>query len=162
MKILWVKTDPLFPLNKGGRIRSYNMLAGMAQTVDVDYLCYGTEDLRDDYSEKMNQMFHRFITVPRNHEESMGLKYLKKLASAHLIGKPFTLYNYYLPLFKKRLQELVYNGHYDAIVCDFLAPALNFDKLLRSRSVLFQHNVEHVLWARQYKQEKRKYDNYFK
>ena len=156
VKILWVKTDPLFPLNKGGRIRSYNMLAAMARKIDVDYLCYATMDSIDDHFEKMNEMFHRFITVPRNHEETIGWNYLKKLAIAHLKRKPFTLYNYYLPIFKKKLQDIVINTQYDAIVCDFLAPALNFNRVLRKRATLFQHNVEHVLWERQYKQEKRK------
>jgi hypothetical protein len=35
---------------------------------------------------------------------------------------------------------------FDSVVCDFLVPAVNFDDL--SQCVLFQHNVETIIWQR--------------
>ena len=42
--------------------------------------------------------------------------------------------------------NLVRSERFDAVVCDFLTPAINFDTL--EHVVLFQHNVESVIWER--------------
>ena len=35
-RLLWVKTDPMLPLDKGGKIRSFNTLRHIADKVAVD------------------------------------------------------------------------------------------------------------------------------
>ena len=39
MRILWIKTELLHPLDKGGRIRSYQMLRSLSRQHHVTYLC---------------------------------------------------------------------------------------------------------------------------
>lgn len=156
-RILWVKTDAMLPLDKGGKIRSYNMLTHISRDVDVDYLCYAANDLRADDRKLLNNLFYSFYEVPANHQEQIGWKYIKNLAIAHVTAKPFTLYNYYQRRFENKLNKFVAENTYKAVICDFLAPALNFRPNLRKKAVLFQHNVEHVLWERQSSQETRKF-----
>ena len=44
------------------------------------------------------------------------------------------------------LERLMREEHYDAAVCDFLVTAINFPAL--EQAVLFEHNVETVIWQR--------------
>jgi glycosyltransferase involved in cell wall biosynthesis len=44
---------------------------------------------------------------------------------------------------------LLASGSFDVAVCDFLAPAGNFDSSTRVPVVIFEHNVEAILWRRQ-------------
>ena len=43
MKILWVKSGPLYPLNTGGRKRTHAMLVELARSHEVTYLANLTE-----------------------------------------------------------------------------------------------------------------------
>ena len=45
--------------------------------------------------------------------------------------------------------ELDASGRFDLILCDFLTPAINFEHdQLRTKAILFQHNVEAQIWKR--------------
>jgi len=39
MRILWIKTELLHPVDKGGRIRTYHMLRSLSRRHDVTYVC---------------------------------------------------------------------------------------------------------------------------
>ena len=39
MHILWIKTELLHPVDKGGKIRTYQMLRALAKDHQVTYLC---------------------------------------------------------------------------------------------------------------------------
>ena len=154
-KLLWVKTDAMLPLDKGGKIRSFNMLKHIAGKAAVDYLCFASGTLGPDDRERLTRMFHAFHEVPPADPERMNWKYLANLVLAHAVGQPFTLYNYHRKQMAGKIEELCQRNSYDALICDFLGPALNFAPAARKKAVLFQHNVEHVLWERQAQQEKR-------
>ena len=44
--------------------------------------------------------------------------------------------------------ELLRRGRFDAVVCDFLLPAVNLPRALPCPSILFTHNVEAEIWRR--------------
>jgi glycosyltransferase involved in cell wall biosynthesis len=48
----------------------------------------------------------------------------------------------------ERLRALCAKGDVDVVVCDFLAPSLNVPNDLGVPTVLFQHNVEAMIWER--------------
>src|SRR6202030_3308386 len=48
----------------------------------------------------------------------------------------------------KKIEQLIRHGIFGAVVCDFLAPSLTFPRKLWGQTILFQHNVETVLWDR--------------
>ena len=47
---------------------------------------------------------------------------------------------------RRRVTQLRAQEGYDRVFCDFLAPAPNFESL--DDVVLFQHNVEMMIWRR--------------
>jgi glycosyltransferase involved in cell wall biosynthesis len=51
---------------------------------------------------------------------------------------------------RKEIRERARAGKFDLVVCDFLAPAANVPFDLECPTVLFQHNVEAMIWKRHY------------
>jgi glycosyltransferase involved in cell wall biosynthesis len=49
-----------------------------------------------------------------------------------------------------QIEVLVNRGNIDVLVCDFLMPAINVPDSLPCATVLFQHNVEAMIWKRHF------------
>ena len=52
MHILWIKTELLHPVDKGGRIRTYQMLRALRQQHQVTYLTLDDGSAAPDAAEK--------------------------------------------------------------------------------------------------------------
>src|ERR1044072_2341957 len=51
---------------------------------------------------------------------------------------------------RKQISERVNSGTFDVVICDFLAPAINAPRDLSCPTILFQHNVEAMIWKRHF------------
>ena len=105
-KLLWVKTDAMLPLDKGGKIRSFNMLKHICDKASVDYLCFASAGLGRADRELLTGMFHAFWEVPPADPDRKALKYLFRLFQAHALCKPFTLFNYQRKHMEQKIHEL--------------------------------------------------------
>jgi glycosyltransferase involved in cell wall biosynthesis len=61
---------------------------------------------------------------------------------------PYAIAKYESAEMRRRIVELTQANAYDVVVCDFLAPAVNLPRKLPCPTVLFQHNVEAMIWKR--------------
>jgi len=149
MKILWVKAGKLLPVDTGGKIRSYNLLRELAARHEVVLLSYygGARDRL--YEAQIEEHLPGAVTVHTGAPEAsafrQGLDYLRRVpASAPYAVTKFT---------SKRVRQLINDWmvtrRFDIAVCDFLSASLNFPRVLKTPTVLFQHNVESALWERQ-------------
>ena len=71
--------------------------------------------------------------------------------AAQLVGNlfssmPLSLSRYHSAGMRKQIAAVMNEFRFDSIVCDFLSPAPNFESL--DNCVLFQHNVETMIWRR--------------
>ncbi len=147
MKVLWVKAGKLLPVDTGGKIRSYNILRHLARNHDVTLLSYygGQPDPLYE-SEIARQMPGALCICTKNPENARArsLDYLLRVFSpAPYAVSQFTHYRV-----RQTVMQWLSDGRCDVAVCDFLAASLNFPKVLTVPSVLFQHNVETILWRR--------------
>ena len=69
-----------------------------------------------------------------------------ELAVGLLSPLPVAVKRWKSAVMRAGIDEVSAGERFDAIVCDFLAPAPNFSTL--DRCVLFQHNVETMIWRR--------------
>ncbi len=153
MRILWVKPGKLLPLNTGGQLRTYNILRKLAVTHELTYLsCYGGP--RDaDYETAIVDHIPGTVCVSRagsaDTPAARYIEYLRLLTwkAPHAVSK-FTARQT-----QTIIQEWMSERKFDVAVCDFLASALNFPAALSTPTVLFQHNVETVLWKRKAEHE---------
>lgn len=148
MRILWAKAGKILPVDTGGKIRSINILRQLARRHEVTYLSWYGGPPDPAYDEALRAEFPGAITVAGAWPEGIagqGLKYAAGFAG----GEPFAVRKFTHPAVAARVQDLYARGGLDVGICDFLSATGNFPARLTRPSVLFQHNVESALWARQ-------------
>lgn len=138
----------LHPVDKGGKIRTYNMLRELKRHHHVTYLTLddGTADVaaRDDAL----QYCHELVCVPHNPGEKFTSRFYLELAGNLFARLPYAIRKYQSTHLQKEIRERTRSGKIDLVVCDFLAPAGNVPSDLDCPTVLFQHNVEAMIWRR--------------
>ncbi len=145
MRILWVKAGKLLPVDTGGKIRSYNLLRQLDARHELVLLSY-YGDARDlDYERAIRQHFSRAETIYTGVPSTSALHYAAHVASP----APYAVTKFASPAVRETVTGWLNDGRFDVAVCDFLSASLNFPRTFAAPCVLFQHNVESVLWRRQ-------------
>ncbi|MEP6763184.1 MAG: glycosyltransferase [Gemmatimonadaceae bacterium] len=147
MRILWLKTELLHPVDKGGRIRTYNMLKELCRDHHVTYLTLDDGNAATDAVEMASEYCHELVRVPFATASKRSFQFFAELAANAVSSLPYAVSKYKSPEMERAIVDAVRKG-YDIIVCDFLFPSLNVPQGLGIPTVLFQHNVEAVIWER--------------
>ncbi len=148
MRILWLKSDLLLPLDKGGKLRTWHLMRHLAQRHAITYLAFKEPGQPAADVDGMHQVAARVETVTRS-EPAKGTVRFYADAAMHLVDRlPYAVGKYRSREFKQRLNALLETGDFDLIVCDFLFPAVNLPKRLPCPAVIFTHNVESEIWRR--------------
>jgi polysaccharide biosynthesis protein PslH len=149
MRILWVKSGGLVPLDHGGKIRSFHLAKVLANCHDVTLFTFDQPTNEDAHTELQN-IFSRVIFTPlkvpgqRSPREYMA--YARNLLSL----RPYSERKYCQPHIARKLHEHLSQESYEIIVCDFLLTAGVIPWDLPGFRVLFTHNVEAQIWKRQF------------
>jgi len=148
MKILWVKTNLLHPLDSGGTIRTFQLLRQLRREHTITYLTLQNGE-ESDAAARASEYCNRLVTVPWPGAPRRGSwRFLVQAVRNLFSTLPLPLHRYHVPALRRTLDELVSTETFDVVVCDFLFPALHFDVVHDTPTVLFQHNVESVIWER--------------
>jgi glycosyltransferase involved in cell wall biosynthesis len=148
MKILWVKAGKLLPVDTGGKIRSYNILRELAARHQVTLLSYYGGRRDESYERDLKQHFTGAVTVYTAAPDTtlkQGLDYLRRLPQR----APYAVSKFSSRDVRRLLKAWLSEARFDVAVCDFLSVSLDFPHVLETPTVLFQHNVESILWQRQ-------------
>ena len=147
MRILWLKSDLLLPLDKGGKLRTWHLMRHLARRHEITYLSFATADERAQ-NEGMREVAARVETVPRIDPPKRSVRFYAAAARYAADPLPYAVARYRSRPFAARLTQLLREQPFDLIVCDFLFPAVNLPASLPCASVLFTHNVESEIWRR--------------
>ena len=148
MHILWLKTELLHPVDKGGRIRTYQMLRALRREHQVTYLAL--DDGRPDAEpvHLSREYCDRLVRVPFKPTPKGTAAFWRDLAANVVSPLPYAVAKYRAAEMTREIREIVAKGDVDLVVCDFLFPAINVPDGLPCPVVLFQHNVEASIWRR--------------
>ncbi len=145
MKILWVSSSFLHPTNRGGQIRTLEMLRRLHRRHEIHYAA-----LADPGEPEGVARAGEYSTRVFPFEFRPGSKGSPRFAAEVLAGVvsrlPVAISRWRHPEMRRSVGHLLRDGNYDCVVCDFLVTAVNLPSL--DRAVLFQHNVESVIWQR--------------
>ena len=147
MHILWLKTELLHPVDKGGRIRTYNMLRALRREHRVTYLTLDDGTAAPDAAERALEYCHELVRVPFATAPKRSARFFAELAANLVSPLPYAVAKYRSPAMCDAVTRAVRAGA-DVVVCDFLFPSLNVPDGLGAPTVLFQHNVEAMIWER--------------
>jgi polysaccharide biosynthesis protein PslH len=146
MRILWIKTELLHPIDKGGRIRTYQMLRALSRRHQVTYLCLDDGSAAPDALERAREYAQEVVVVPFRPPLKSGIGFLFSLLRNLFSPLPYAVARYRSPALCEQIGRLA--AAMDLIVCDFLFPSLNVPDGLPAPAVLFEHNVEAMIWER--------------
>ncbi len=150
MRILWLKTELLHPVDKGGKIRTYHMLKELRRSHHVTYLTLDDGGAGADAGGRAAEYCHELVRVPHRTRAKFTAGFYAELAQNVVTPLPYFIKKYESPGMRRELLERVGRGGFDVVVCDFLMPAVNVPARLPCATVLFQHNIEAMIWRRHY------------
>ena len=150
MHILWLKTELLHPVDKGGKIRTYNMLKELKRDHRISYLTLDDGTAGAPEREAAREYCNELVCVPHQHREKFTPGFYSELLFNLASPLPYAIKKYESALMRKEISKRASAGDCDLVVCDFLAPAANVPHDLACPTVLFQHNVEAMIWKRHY------------
>lgn len=150
MKILWLKSELLHPVDKGGKIRTYQMLKHLKKYHDVTYLSLVNQEDSIESFERSYEYCDRLVTVPWSASQRLSAKFYRDLAFNFFSPLPFAIEKYRSPQMQRTIEREISQSDFDVVVCDFLVPSINLTPDCATATVLFQHNVESLIWQRHY------------
>ncbi len=154
MRFLWLKTELLHPVDKGGKIRTYNMLRELKREHRVTYIALDDGSADGDARAHATEYCHQLICVPHDTRPKFSPGFYGELASNLLSPLPYFMKKYKSTGMRRAIEQQLGEEKFDVLVCDFLQPSINVPASLSIPTVLFQHNVEAMIWKRHYEVQK--------
>lgn len=148
VRILWIKTELLHPVNKGGRIRTYQMLRALKAQHDITYVALHDKDQSDPALEQATEYCNTVVRIPHVQPIRSQLKYWTDLVQSLTSSLPFAVWRYKSAELTNWLNQNATPDKFDIVIVDFLAPAAGVPDSLRVPVMLFEHNVETEIWRR--------------
>lgn len=145
MRILWVKADFLHPTTRGGQIRTLETLKRLHARHEIHYIGYENPN-QPEGLQRAREYCTRAYPVPLDVPPRASLRFAFQWLDNLSSSMPLSLSRYQTAAMREKIAALLKELRFDSVVCDFLSPAPNFDDL--SQCVLFQHNVETMIWRR--------------
>jgi glycosyltransferase involved in cell wall biosynthesis len=151
VRILWLKTELLHPVDKGGKIRTYHMLKELKrQGHEITYLTLDDGTAAADATERAVEYCDRLLTVPHHTRAKFSAGFYAELALNLASPLPYFMRKYKSEAMRREIIGLDGRERFDVLVCDFLQPSVNVPARVKLPTVLFQHNVEAMIWKRHY------------
>jgi sugar transferase (PEP-CTERM/EpsH1 system associated) len=148
VRILWLKTELLHPVDKGGKIRTYQMLKHLKREHHVTYLTLDDGTADTEARERAAEYCQELVPVPHRTREKFSAAFYAELAANLVSPSPYALKKYESPAMRREIEARAGAGDVDVLVCDFLTPAVNMPLRPPCATLLFQHNVEALIWRR--------------
>jgi glycosyltransferase involved in cell wall biosynthesis len=150
MKILWLKTELLHPVDKGGKIRTYHLLKQLKAHHHITYLTLDDGAAPPDAAENAREYCHELIRIPHSTRAKFSAAFYAELVANMTSSLPYAIRKYKSDAMTRAISDATSKANFDVVICDFLAPAVNLPRDLQTPVVLFQHNVEAEIWRRHY------------
>jgi glycosyltransferase involved in cell wall biosynthesis len=148
MRILWVKVGGLWPLNTGGRIRSFHLLSELSCRHEVTLLT--THGPGDDLKGLADQLPHckRIVSFPCNVPKQGTVRFAAALIRSWFSKLSVDLWKWRIPAVRDEVSRLMSSQAVDLCVADFLYAVPNVPLGGPVPVVFFEHNVEYVIRKR--------------
>jgi sugar transferase (PEP-CTERM/EpsH1 system associated) len=148
MKLLWLNAGLLLPLDKGGKLRTWHVMRHLAARHDITYVSF--EDSTQTEADRlwMREVCSRLETVPRTDAAKGTWRFYADAARYLVDPVPYAVAKYRSAAYRAKIEALLAEERYDAVVCDFLPPVVNLPVRLPCPAIVFTHNVEAEIWRR--------------
>lgn len=148
MRILWVKMGGLWPPTSGGRTRSLKIVTELSKRHEVTVVTtHGADDDPDGLVEALPRC-HRVVSLPYQVPKRGDLLFPLAVARSWMSRDPVDLWKWRVGGVRDCVRGLIQAGRVDLCVADFLFAVNNVPLRQSVPVVLFEHNVEYLIWKR--------------
>jgi sugar transferase (PEP-CTERM/EpsH1 system associated) len=148
MRILWVKVDGLWPLNTGGKLRSFHIIAELSRRHRVTVAAaHGPDDDPDGLRTALAGC-ERVISLPYAAPKRGSTRFARALVRSWLSPLPVHIRKWRSVALRSEIARLLAAEPFDLCVADFLITTPNVPLDGPVPTILFAHNVEHMIWQR--------------
>jgi glycosyltransferase involved in cell wall biosynthesis len=148
LRILWVKVGGLWPLNTGGRLRSFHIISELSRHHAVTVLTtHEPEEDGNALAQHLPRCWN-VTSVPHALAKRGGIGFLWALMRSWLTPLPVSVYKCRNAALAAEVVRESADGHFDLCVADFLYAVPNVALDGTTPVVLFEHNVEYMIWQR--------------
>lgn len=147
MRILWVKPGGLWPPTAGSRLRSFHILAELSRRQRVTVLTtHGPDEEGEALSRHLPEC--EVVSYPYAAPKQGSAGFVRALARSWLSPLPVDLWRWQVPELRAAVAARLAAGGVDICLADFLVSVPNLPREPAAPVVLFEHNVEHMIWLR--------------
>jgi polysaccharide biosynthesis protein PslH len=148
LRIMWVKIGGLWPLTSGGRLRSYHTLVQLARRHHVTVVT--THDPQEAGAEPASwaRAGIEVFSTPFAPIKRGTVGFARALARSYLSGLPVDLWKVQVPGVRITAERLLEQDAADVCIVDFLSAMPNVPDRIGRPLILFEHNVESLIWKR--------------
>lgn len=148
MRILWVKVGGLWPLHTGGRIRSFQTLRELSQRHAIHLVT--THGLSDDAAGLRAALpaCEAVTSIPHAPGKRGSAAFAAAVGRSWLSPLPVDLWRWRIPAVRDAVAQALATERFDLCVADFLTAVPNVPSPAPVPVLLFEHNVEHLIWRR--------------
>lgn len=148
MRMLWVKIGGLWPPNSGGRLRSYNLIRELSIEHDVTVLTTCESGTVGNELRQRLPDCREIVEVPHRTIKHKDHGFPLVLLKSWFTGRPVDIERCRVPELAAEAREHMDSGNYDLCIADFLCALPNVTSVGTAPVVLFEHNVEYMIWKR--------------
>ena len=154
LRMLWVKVGGLWPPNTGGRLRSLHMIAELSQRHRVELLT--THHPADEPAKLVARLpaCERIDSIPYALPKQGTTRFALAVARSWASPYPADLWRWRIPTVRAHIRQRMMEG-IDLCVADLLVAMPNLPARASTPVVLFEHNVEYMIWKRLHEVERR-------
>lgn len=148
MRILWVKIGGLWPLNSGGRLRSFNLLRELSGEHAITVVTTREKDCPPGTLRRQLPACREIIEIPYRPVKRGDTRFPFVVAKSWVTGMPIDMQRARVPELGATVESRLETGGFDLCLADFLCALPNIPLDGDVPVVLFEHNVEHMIWKR--------------
>jgi len=148
LRVLFVAKRFPYPADTGGKIRTARLLEQLSRRLDITLVSNVEHPKDDPYLSEVGKLCARFEPVSWQEAAKGSPRFyaqvLRRVASRY----PVSVANDYSPPLAERIRACLARDRYDLLVCDFVQPSVNLGAGIDCPVLLFQHNVESMIFER--------------
>ena len=130
------------------------MLRELKRDHEITYLALDDGAAGANEKNLATEYCHELICVPHRTAPKFSSAFYRELVANLASPLPYFMKKYESKGMRREIERLLKERTFDVMVCDFLQPSVNVPPNLDVATVLFQHNVEAMIWKRHYEIQK--------
>lgn len=148
LRILWVKVGGLWPVNTGGRLRSFHLLDELSRKHDISVITTHHPDEAGETLATKLPGCRQVTSIPYASVKRNSPRFVLMLLRSWFSALPVDVFKSQVPAVEQAVADALASGNFDLCVADFLLAVPNVPLGGSVPVVLFSHNVEYMIWQR--------------